>query len=200
MDKKIFLLLGASGTGKTTLGNYLKKIGIIELISCTTRKPRENEIPGITYYYLSNKKFDKIKKVETTKYAGNRYCISKKEVNNKLKNGYVFAIVDKGGIEQFKNQYGNMVKVIYIYSNMMECFNRIKKRDNFNIACKRIKNAMSTGEFKNNKLADYVIINKNGCLNKSKKMLKEIIKIEGYSWYKIFRNKIKNKIKELFKN
>ena len=86
MDKKIFLILGASGTGKTTLGKHFKKWGVSELVSCTTRKPRKNEIPGIAYYYISDKEFDKKDKVVSTKYSGNRYCITNKKVENKLKN------------------------------------------------------------------------------------------------------------------
>lgn len=56
---KIIALIGKSGAGKDTI---LKSIvsrycGINEIISCTTRPPREKEVDGINYYFISKEEF-----------------------------------------------------------------------------------------------------------------------------------------------
>lgn len=144
MNKKLFCLLGPSGSGKTTLGKFLiEHLGFVEVISHTTRKPREGEINGLTYYFVSDEEFDKIEKIEEVEYAGNRYGFSKQEIDYKLENfNGVFLIADKNGIEQLKKVYGNMVVVIYLWSSPYEIFWRMVKRgDGFHEAQSRVKYA-----------------------------------------------------------
>ena len=53
------VLSGPSGSGKGTLTELLmKKMGYKKFITCTTRKPRENERDGFDYYFISREKFE----------------------------------------------------------------------------------------------------------------------------------------------
>lgn len=56
---KVIALIGKAGSGKDTLLKNLIKNnkGWNEIISCTTRPPRENEENGNQYYFLSNEEF-----------------------------------------------------------------------------------------------------------------------------------------------
>lgn len=178
MARNIFVLMGGSGTGKTTLGNYLKEIGIPEIVSHTTRKMRENEIPGETYYFIDREEFDSIEKVEWTEYpkdSGIFYCLSKNEVENKLSHyGSVFAITDQFGMKQLKDQYPNEVKVIYITIPLSEMEKRMRSRgDSEENIQKRLLQAKETGELNNYNLADFVIENID--LEESKKQISEIV-------------------------
>ena len=58
---KIFVFSAASGGGKTTLLNYLKKVfpELVYSISVTTRPPRPREINGKHYFFISNEEFEK---------------------------------------------------------------------------------------------------------------------------------------------
>ena len=61
--KPLLITISApSGAGKTTLCNRLvKEFENIEYsISCTTRKPRDNEEDGVDYYFLSGRNFKKL--------------------------------------------------------------------------------------------------------------------------------------------
>ena len=51
---KIIALIGKAGSGKDTLLQYLLKDndGFNEIISCTTRPPREGEVNGKDYWFL----------------------------------------------------------------------------------------------------------------------------------------------------
>lgn len=177
MDKRIYVLLGGSGTGKTTLGIYLKELGIPEIVSHTTRKKRPGEIEGVTYYYVSKDEFDKIEKIELVEYAGNYYCISKKEIENKLKQSdKLFVICDINGLKQLKKHYPEEVRVIYIYLPLDEMEGRLRKRgEDEETIQKRLNKAVESGELNNIVHADYVIINKE--LEESKKLIRTIVNL-----------------------
>ena len=59
---KVLALCGKSASGKDT---YLKEImklsqyPLHEIISCTTRPPRDYEADGVNYYFLTNEEFAK---------------------------------------------------------------------------------------------------------------------------------------------
>ena len=56
---KIFALFGESASGKDTIQKRMVSHNpeVKEIVNCTTRPKRDNEIEGIDYYYLTNEKF-----------------------------------------------------------------------------------------------------------------------------------------------
>lgn len=179
-SKKIFILVGASGSGKTTLGGFLKDMGIPELVSHTTRPMRDGEVEGVSYYFVSKGEFDKTDKIEYSEYAGNYYCLSKKETMDKLsKNKAVFAITDINGMTQIKEKYPNFVVPIYISIEKTETIEeRMSKRgDKAENIKKRIQNAIENDEFSNYKYCKYIIDN-NGDLENAVTQLIKIVEDE----------------------
>ena len=158
----ILLILGASGSGKTSLGQQLKEMGANELVSHTTRPMRQGEIDGQTYYYITKEEFDKLDKLEQTCYSGNYYCLSRDEVE-RHKEKVVYTIVDAEGVKQIQEKYGKSnTIVIYIKVTYLQMIYRMLKRgDKIRDIIKRIKNCIITREMKNYKLADIVIENKD---------------------------------------
>ena len=58
-NNKLFCVVGKSCSGKSTiLHEVLSKIEIPVLLSCTTRPPRENEVQGVDYNFVTFSKFD----------------------------------------------------------------------------------------------------------------------------------------------
>ena len=57
---KIIALIGEAGSGKDTILRSILKKGFSyhEIISCTTRPPREGEKEGVNYYYLTIEEFE----------------------------------------------------------------------------------------------------------------------------------------------
>ena len=55
----VIALIGKAGSGKDTIMRGVVKDApfIHEIISCTTRPPREGEINGVNYFYLSHDEF-----------------------------------------------------------------------------------------------------------------------------------------------
>src|ERR1044072_735646 len=76
---KVFVITGPSGVGKGTLiSRLLDKVPGLELsISATTRDPREGEVDGRDYHFLSTGEFERRVEekdfLEFASYSGNRY-------------------------------------------------------------------------------------------------------------------------------
>ncbi|MFW6029906.1 MAG: hypothetical protein ACOCRO_06585 [Halanaerobiales bacterium] len=175
--KTIYTIIGASGVGKTTICNHLN---IPELISHTTRSPREGESQGSPYYFISEEEYKGIKKLEEASYAGNHYCLSKKEVEEKLKdNDKVYVIMEKDGIKQLKNKLGRRANIrivtIYIHSPLQDIITRLDQNRSKSEMIGRIVNMFETNELAIPSFADYCIINKHGMLEKAVKELKHIV-------------------------
>ena len=73
---KIIALIGKAGSGKDSILHNIIRVGkqsnlpFHEIISCTTRPKRENEIEGINYYYLDDYTFkEKTKNKEMLEYT-----------------------------------------------------------------------------------------------------------------------------------
>ena len=102
--KRIYCLIGSSGSGKSTIARVLSKQGCPELISQTTREPRVNERDGVNYYFITEQEYDKMGWVEKETYCGKRYGSSVNEVLGKLaENESVCAVVTYRGYEAFLN-------------------------------------------------------------------------------------------------
>ena len=54
----MLVLVGKSGSGKTTVARILEEMyGVKRAVTCTTRPPREGEIDGKDYHFLSPQEF-----------------------------------------------------------------------------------------------------------------------------------------------
>ena len=57
--KNIFILVGPSGSGKTLLSNYIHlKYHATEFVSTTTRLPRDGEVNGVDYHFVTKETFE----------------------------------------------------------------------------------------------------------------------------------------------
>ncbi len=57
---KAIILIGPSGVGKDSIAIALRERHpeVIPSVSCTTRPPREGEVDGVAYHFLSDAQFD----------------------------------------------------------------------------------------------------------------------------------------------
>lgn len=91
---KVFVITGPSGVGKGTLiSQLLEHVPGLELsVSATTREPREGEVDGRDYHFLTPEEFDRrIERedfLEFATYSGNRYGTLRSEVRKRLDGGH----------------------------------------------------------------------------------------------------------------
>lgn len=126
----LFIISAPAGTGKTTLTRMLTKEFdcVIESISYTTRNPRNGEIEGVDYFYISEKEFqNKIKNNEFLEHAkvyNNYYGTSKKFVDEKLNEGkHVVLVIDTQGAINLRNK----IDAVYIFLSPPD-IEELKKR------------------------------------------------------------------------
>lgn len=164
MKKRIFCLIGASGSGKSAIAKTLIESGMSEIVSHTTRNPREGEVHGYDYYFVSDEEFDNIDKAESAGYGGNRYCISKNELNSKFEtNDNIVVVVEMNGYKQLKENCSDYADVISIYiktdlETMRE--RMLIRNDKPEDIEARLNNAIKTNEFENEHLTDFVVDNR----------------------------------------
>jgi guanylate kinase len=91
---KVFVITGPSGVGKGTLiARLLERVPSLELsVSATTRQPREGEVDGRDYHFLTPDQFDERVEqgdfLEFATYSGNLYGTLRSEVERRLGEGH----------------------------------------------------------------------------------------------------------------
>lgn len=117
-DTKLFVISGPSGAGKGTLvarvRNQRSNLGLT--VSATTRSPREGEVDGVNYFFLSREEFKKRVEdgdfVEWAEVHGNFYGTLVSEVKSKLASGSSLILeIDVQGALNVKKRFPDAVLI-----------------------------------------------------------------------------------------
>lgn len=137
MNGKLIIFSAPSGSGKTTVVNYLLKHvpNLAFSISATTRAKRPGEVDGKDYYFLSQEEFEKrlandefLEHEEV--YHGLYYGTLKSEVDRIWSEGkhVIFDVDVKGGVN-IKKTYGDKALAVFLRPPSIEvAMERLKKR------------------------------------------------------------------------
>ena len=131
---KLFILSGPSGAGKGTICKELLAQTDLELsVSMTTRAPREGEIHGVHYFFVSEDEFvDRINNdgfLEHAQVYGRRYGTPKEPVIEKLERGIdVILEIDIQGALKVKENYPDGVFIFILPPSMAELRKRLTGR------------------------------------------------------------------------
>jgi guanylate kinase len=133
----LFLLIGPSAVGKTTLAKALIKSGrcpsVKVIPSYTTRAPRPEEREGIDYYFITQAEFDKKQKegffIEYSTAYQNSYGSSKKEVLQALSSGFdVLLVIDRVGVRSILREIPEAYVINIVPTNINVLRERLLKR------------------------------------------------------------------------
>lgn len=179
----LFVLSGPSGVGKGTVLDQLMKDykNIKYSVSATTRKPREGEIDGVDYFFITQDKFENMKKenefIETACVHGNNYGTPRSYVEECLKNGEdIILEIDIQGAKQIKDKFKDAVYIFLLPPNYEELKNRLEKRDSETEESLRIRLKNASDEIQEMKNYDYKIVNDK--LHTTVKKVEEVIEKE----------------------
>lgn len=163
----LFILSSPSGAGKTTISRMLLGADdAIELsVSATTRPPREGEIDGVDYHFVSDAKFDRMVEeddfYEWAEVFGNRYGTPKGYIRRGLKEGRDFLFdIDWQGTQQLKQKDEQDVVTVFILPPTLEALRqRLESRgtDSEDVIDRRMDRARA--EISHWAEYDYVVVN-----------------------------------------
>ena len=162
----LFVLSAPSGTGKTTLANYLVNHlpDMIRSISYTTRKIRGGEKEGVDYHFVDHATFEKMIEekafAEYAKVHDNYYGTALKTITEAKDHGDdILLVIDVQGAATLANQNLDSVSIFLLPPSMKELRERLGNRgtDSEEAINKRIKTALKEIEACGN--YDYIVVN-----------------------------------------
>lgn len=183
MRGKLIVISGPSGVGKdTVVSKYLERNNNTYLsVSCTSRAPREGEVDGINYIFLSREEFEeRINNgdlLEYAEYNGNYYGTPKYKMEEELNKGNdVILIIEVQGALKVMDIYPDALFIFILPPSMDELKERLINRGTEDEA--KINERIETAkkEIMISPKYNYQIINDD--LDKSVNKLEEIIEKE----------------------
>ena len=162
------ILSSPSGAGKTTITKKIQqKYNNFKIsVSHTTRPPRSNEIDGVDYNFISEKKFEELIKAdafyEYAKIFDNYYGTLKENVDKMMKKNDIIFDIDWQGTKQLsKFKELKLIKLYLITDSKEELKKRLLNRDqNTKEEVEKRFNSFEE-DVKHWNDYDYIIINKN---------------------------------------
>jgi guanylate kinase len=132
----IFILSAPSGAGKTTISQAaLKRIdGLSASVSLTTRTPRENEVGGVDYHFVSEAEFNRqVAAGELAEYArvfDASYGTPRAPLDHAVGgNGDILLDIDIQGARQIRQLYAaDTVTIFVLPPSFGELEGRLRKR------------------------------------------------------------------------
>lgn len=186
MKKGLLIVLsGPSGVGKGTIRKQVFKDESLNLaysISMTTRQPRNQEVDGVDYFFVSKKKFEDMIKndefLEYTYFVGNYYGTPRGYVDELREKGVnVFLEIEVNGAHQVMSRVKDdgLVTIFLIPPSLAELERRIRgrKSETEDIILERLRKAKSEIDLSVN----YQYVVKNDRLNEATKRISDIIKL-----------------------
>lgn len=167
MSKGIVILIsGPSGVGKgTAVKEILKDKDKYALsISATTRKKRDGEIDGVSYFFISKEEFiDRIEQglmLEYAEYCGNFYGTPKAYVDEMINKGKnVILEIEVQGAESVKSIMPEAVSIFVMPPSMDALESRLRARGTEDEETIRKRLDTASLEMKKAVCYDYIVIN-----------------------------------------
>lgn len=178
----LFIISGPSGVGKNTVAEKLLQTipQLHQATTCTTRKPRPEEIDGIDYHFLSEQTFlqriEDVAFLEWAKVHAHHYGTPKQAVIESLERGdNVLLIIDIQGALQVKNTMPKAHMIFLEPESIDQLKKQIEKRGHMDPdkLALRLKDAET--EIANKNKYDHVVMNKDGELENTVNQVIEII-------------------------
>ena len=159
------VISGFSGVGKGTIVKKLvEKEGYALSISATSRAPRQGEVHGREYFFLTREEFHSMIEndglIEWAEYVNNFYGTPREYVEERLAGGEdVILEIEPQGALKVKAQYPEAVLIFIVPPNAKELENRLVGRGTEEVETikKRLKRAAEETSFIEN--YEYIVIN-----------------------------------------
>ena len=197
MDKaKLIIFSAPSGAGKSSLIKQLIEMSESPLelsISATTRNPRDGEIHGKDYFFISDEEFNSLDDqdafLESANVHGFKYATLRSFVEEKINLGIsVILDIDVQGYKQIIETSQKFTSIFILPPSLKELEQRLLSRglDSKDVISKRLSNAIIELESAN--LFDFVVLNDD--FDKTIEVLSSILFDKGFKYNNDHANEI----------
>ncbi len=163
----LVVLSGPSGVGKGTVRKALFEMeghDLVYSISMTTRPPREGEIDGDDYYFVSKEEFERrIKEdafLEWAQFVGHYYGTPKDKVEEQLKQGHEVVLeIEVQGALQVRERMSDAVFVFIAPPNKETLYRRLLRRGTESNETIQKRMDKAEREFPLAHKYDYIVVN-----------------------------------------
>lgn len=179
MKHVLLAVSGPSGVGKGTMVKTLlsRRTDVVESVSCTTRAPREGEVNGKHYFFLSKEEFERrIREddfLEYDEHFGNYYGTPKSFVRETLKEKSVIMEIDVVGALNAKKTFPECILVMVVPPSVEELKRRLSGRGSETE--EQISGRLARMEYELSRKGEYDHIIVNDDLEKAIEALSNII-------------------------
>lgn len=133
---QLIIISAPSGAGKGSVISGLlerDKNNLWLSVSTTSRQPRSNDIPGVTYNFVSKEEFEELIKedyfLEYTNYVGNYYGTPKQAIKEKLEQGIdVILEIEIEGAMNIKKLVPEALFIFIMPPSLKTLVTRLKNR------------------------------------------------------------------------
>ena len=132
---RLFIVSAPSGTGKSTVISYImqRRKSLVLSVSVTTRPPRDGEVEGVSYHFVSREKFQEMidhgEFYEYAEYVGEFYGTPKIPIYECLESGRdVMLEIEIQGAKQVMAKQPDAVSIFIVPPSMEELERRLRGR------------------------------------------------------------------------
>ena len=163
---RLFIISAPSGTGKSTVIRELlkKRPNLRFSVSATTRMPREDEIDGMSYSFVTRERFEDMvinnEFLEYAEYVGNRYGTPKGPILENIENGIDTVLdIDVIGAKQIIGKLDGVLSIFIVPPDLLELERRLRSRGTDSEEKTLARLARAKAELEEKELFDFVVVN-----------------------------------------
>lgn len=183
----LIVISGPAGSGKGTIVKMLlKDENYTVSISTTSRQPRADDIPGVTYNFVDSENFMAMiargELAEFAEYVGNFYGTPVKSIKNLLSSGKnVILEIETQGALQIKSRFPEAVLIWLSPPDYETLDSRLRGRGTNTEEDIEARLIAARRELQFLPYYDYIVINEKGKADEAAEKIRRIVEVNGMS-------------------
>jgi len=185
-QKGLFILIsGPSGTGKTSVikAHCQSDTTLAFSVSATTRPPRSEEVNGVDYHFLDQKKFEALIQrggfLEWVKYGGHYYGTLKSTIESTIESGKDLILeIDVHGAKKIKDLGIRYTSIFLLHPSLASLEKRLRNRKTESDSELQQRLLTAKSEFGCVKEYNYCIVNPDHNVEEAVTQIRNIISAE----------------------
>ncbi len=197
----LFCFCAPAGSGKSTVCRRLAEEdrALMRSISTTTREPRDGEIDGVHYHFVSLEEFNaRVEQglfIEHATFGGNQYGTERRNVDDAAAAGKdLLLAIDVQGVQSLKNLHPKQVVCVFLFPPSFEVLaKRLEERGTEDLEVRKRRLRIARDEIETlcaPGFSDYLLINDE--LDQAVKDAHSVLSVERMRFERLSAGRLKS--------